>query len=406
MTNKPNFKSGTIWTGDNLDIMRGINSKCIDLIYLDPPFNSNRNYSAPVGSQAAGAAFKDAWYLSDIDKCEHGELAERNPAAYSVIQTAGVCHSKGMKAYLIYMAVRLLEMERILKSTGSIYLHCDDTAGAYLKLLMDAVFGRKHFVNSVIWNYTGGGGKCTGFPRKHDTILYYTNGDKYTFNKLFTEYAESTVKRFNKEDEHGRYKLTIKSDGTEYKTYMKSTGKQMPDVWPINILVRSHNESTGYPTQKPLALLERIIKASSNEGDMVFDPFCGCATTCVAASRLQREWIGCDLSELAVQLVNERISEDQGLFRAIHPDVKPKRTDTRKLPNYRTHAHHLYGEQEGICEGCNIHFPFGGLTVDHKLPKSRGGQDHLENLQLLCTRCNSSKGSKTMPEWNAVRNKV
>ena len=130
-----------MWTGDNLDIMRGMNSECVDLIYLDPPFNSNRDYAAPIGSLAAGAAFKDTWTLKDVDDAWHGEIAEQHPAVYAIIDAAGVAHGKGMKSYLIMMAVRLMEMQRILKSTGSLYLHCDPTAGHYLKMLLDAVFG-------------------------------------------------------------------------------------------------------------------------------------------------------------------------------------------------------------------------------------------------------------------------
>ena len=149
-----NFTNRTVWVGDNLPVMRGINSACIDLIYLDPPFNSNQDYAAPIGSIAAGAAFKDTWTLSDIDVHEHGELADRNPAAYSVIEAARNASGKSMMSYLIMMAVRLIEMERILKPTGSIYLHCDPTAGHYLKLLMDSVFGGANFRNHIIWKRT------------------------------------------------------------------------------------------------------------------------------------------------------------------------------------------------------------------------------------------------------------
>ncbi|MYK86131.1 MAG: site-specific DNA-methyltransferase, partial [Synechococcus sp. SB0669_bin_7] len=146
-----NFAPSTIWTGDNLPIMRGMNSACVDLIYLDPPFNSNRHYEAPIGSKAAGAAFKDAWTLDDVDVCEHGELAERNPAAYAVIEAARQAHGKGMQSYLIFMAVRLMEMHRILKPTGSIYLHCDDTAGAYLKMLIDGIWGADKCRGQIVW---------------------------------------------------------------------------------------------------------------------------------------------------------------------------------------------------------------------------------------------------------------
>ena len=137
----PNWKNRTLWTGDNLDIMRGMNSASVDLIYLDPPFNSNKNYSAPIGSEAAGAAFKDTWTLSDVDEAWHGEIADRDPTLYAIIDAAGLAHGKSMKSYLIMMAVRLLEMHRLLKRTGSIYLHCDPTASHYLKSLMDAIFG-------------------------------------------------------------------------------------------------------------------------------------------------------------------------------------------------------------------------------------------------------------------------
>ena len=386
--------------------MRGLNSGCVDLIYLDPPFNSNNNYGAPVGSMAAGAFFKDMWTLDDIKDEEHGLLADKAPKAYKVIEAAYATAGRSMQAYLIFMAVRLLEMKRLMTPTASIYLHCDNYANSYLRLLLDAVFERKNFRNCIVWNYTGGGDKSNGFPKKHDTIYFYTVSDEFVFNKQYTDYAESTIRRFNKEDENGRYKLTVKSDGSEYKTYMKATGKLLPDVWPINIIVRSHKEHTGYPTQKPLALLERIISASSNPNDLVFDPFCGCATTLVAAQRLTRDWIGCDVSELAVTLVNERIRENQPLFKAINPDGNPNRTDTKNIPSYKNQGHLLYGQQEGFCSGCKTHFPFGGMSIDHKHPKSKGGTDELNNLQMLCMRCNSSKGNKTMAEWNAARKKL
>ena len=150
----PNFVNRTVWTGDNLDILRGVNPECVDLIYLDPPFKSDRNYSAPIGSEAAGAAFKDTWTLDDVDEAWHGEIADRDPALYSVIGAAGLAHGASMKSYLIMMAVRLLEMRRVLKPTGSIYLHCDPTASHYLKLLMDTVFGTRNFRNEVVWDYT------------------------------------------------------------------------------------------------------------------------------------------------------------------------------------------------------------------------------------------------------------
>ena len=176
----PNFASESIWTGDNLAVMRGINSDCVDLIYLDPPFNSNRHYEAPIGSKAAGAAFKDAWTLDDVDVCEHGELADRNPAAYSVIEAARQAHGKGMQSYLIFMAVRLLEIHRILKPEGSVYLHCDPTASHYLKLLMDGIFGAREFRTQIVWKRSAAHSDGRQGRRQHgriqDNILFYTGG--------------------------------------------------------------------------------------------------------------------------------------------------------------------------------------------------------------------------------------
>ncbi len=202
----------------------------------------------------------------------------------------------------------------------------------------------------------------------------------------------------------------------ELKRYLHaSPGQVPPDIWtdipPVNSQAK---EGTGFPTQKPLALLDRVISASTDTGDMVLDPFCGCATALVAADRLGRNWAGIDLSPLAIKLVNDRIAEDRApksrgtaiggsLFRATALTEPPKRTDLGDLPNYRTHRHRLYGEQEGVCTGCDTHFPFRVMDVDHVLPQSRGGTDHPENLQLLCSGCNRSKGNKTMAEWRAAR---
>ena len=387
---KPNFATQTIWTGDNLTVMRGINDACVDLIYLDPPFNSNRDYGAPIGSKAAGAAFKDTWTLSDVDVHEHGELADRNPGAYAVIEAARQTHGKGMQSYLIMMAVRLLEMQRILKDTGSIYLHCDQTASHYLKLLMDSVFGKQHFMNEIIWYYKNASRGKKKLAKSHDAILWYSKSDAYTFNR------DDILVPF----ESGMTEWRYKKGGQSGKKAPK--GKTPDDVIIMPSLNAMSKERTGYPTQKPLALLDRIIQASSNKGDMVLDPFCGCATTLVAADRLGRHWAGIDLSPLAIKLVNERLADERGLFgTATALDKPPQRTDIKKLPSYRTHRHRLYGEQEGVCAGCDTHFPFRVMDVDHMLPISRGGTDHVDNLQLLCSGCNRSKGNKTMAEWKA-----
>ncbi len=383
-----NWLNRTLWTGDNLGIMRGMNSASVDLIYLDPPFNSNRNYSALIGSEAAGAAFKDTWHLSDVDEAWHGEIADREPTLYAIIDAAGCSHGKDMKSYLIMMAVRLIEMRRLLKDTGSIYLHCDPTASHYLKMLMDAVFGHGNFKNEVVWAYRSGGVSKKWFGRKHDVILFYTGSPKPVH--IFNVQKERS---YNRSFKPYRFKGVEEFQDSEGKWY---TMASMRDVWDINMIGRSAKERLGYPTQKPLALLDRIIKASSNEGDVVFDPFCGCATTCVAAEQLQRNWVGIDLSPLAANLVNSRLLKDMGLFFDIHhrEDV-PKRSDLGDLSNYRTHKHMLYGRQEGVCGGCQVMFPFRNMTVDHIVAQSKGGSDHMDNLQLLCRACNSTKGAKS-----------
>ena len=444
-----NFANETVWIEDNLRIMRGMNSECVDLIYLDPPFNSNRNYEAPIGSQAAGASFKDAWTLTDVDVYEHGELADRNPAAYAVIAAARQAHGKGMMSYLIFMAVRLMEMHRILKETGSIYLHCDPTASHYLKLLMDAIFGRVNFRNEITWKRNSSHNDSKGFGRVADSILFY--GPAINTDSVRVALDPDYVAKFYRHtDKRGRYRAgdlsakglsgggyhydfhghsgpwrypehrmqELEADGRIYlpkkkggvpcfKRYLADNKGQIPScIWTdIPPVQGQSNERTGYPTQKPLALLERIIKASSNRGDMVLDPFCGCATTLVAAELLQRRWAGIDLSPLAVKLVDKRIASNRGELEwggAIVLNKPPQRTDLGVLPNYRTHRHRLYGEQEGVCVGCDTHFPFRVMEVDHILPRSLGGTDHLNNLQLLCSGCNRSKGGRTMAEWKAA----
>lgn len=374
---KPNWKNRTLWTQDNLDVLRGMNSESVDLIYLDPPFNSNKTYSAPIGSEAAEAAFKDTWTLDDVDLAWHGEVAEREPALYSILDAAGFSHSKGMKSYLIMMAVRLMELKRILQPTGSIYVHCDSTAGAYLKMLMDAVFGRRNFRNEVIWKYGLGGSSPRIWSKKHDCILFYSKSKSWYFDKPL-EPASSVL--------------------------MKGRMKGMTDVWDIPTINNMAKERTGYPTQKPLALLERIVKASSNRGDVVLDPFCGCATALVAAEVHGRHWAGIDISHRAQSLVQSRIREKVAVLRSFRPIAgtdAPERTDQGKLPNYKTHKHTLFGKQEGTCGGCLTAFPFRNLTVDHIVPRSKGGTDHLDNLQLLCGACNSTKGDGSQAELKA-----
>ena len=403
----PNWANQTIWTGDCLDILRGMNSASVDLVYLDPPFNSKANYAAPIGSKAAGAAFKDTWTLSDVDVEWINLIEAKHPALYRVLLAA---MSSSDKSYLAYMSARLLELHRVLKPTGAIYLHCDPTMSHYLKLVMDALFGTENFRNEIVWDYSF---RLMDLPRffnrKHDVILFYAKTVGCSFSMPKTPWTRDEIIKTRKQkihlDDEGNEVIWMPGGKGRSKSRLKklsdimAEGKAMSDVWPIPTISSSSRERVGYPTQKPLALLDRIIKASSNAGDSILDPFCGCASACIAAEQLQRRWVGIDISPKAAELVRQRMRDELGMFYdGAHRTDIPTRTDLGKLPRHNSPENRtrLYGEQSGNCAGCTDHFEARHLEVDHIIARLKGGTDTPDNLQLLCGNCNRIKGARGM----------
>ncbi|RKX43033.1 MAG: site-specific DNA-methyltransferase, partial [Thermotogae bacterium] len=313
-----------LFFGDNLDILREyIPDESVDLIYLDPPFNSKATYNVLFkeknGSKSAAQikAFDDTWHWGLESERAYHEVVTEGPKKLADLLQAlrQFLGTNDMMAYLTMMAIRLVELHRVLKSTGTIYLHCDPTASHYLKLVMDAIFGPYNFRNEIIWGYSGGGIGTKDFPRKHDVILRYSKGEQRTYHPIYKPYTSGTRQR-------GRTRVK----GPYAK--LRPEGTPIPDWWFSNLecdkcghklagnikrlASPTDPEKLGYPTQKPEDLLERIIKASSNEGDLVLDPFCGCGTTIVVAERLHRRWIGIDITHIAITLMRHRLHSTFG----------------------------------------------------------------------------------------------
>jgi site-specific DNA-methyltransferase (adenine-specific) len=360
-----------LYYGDNLQVLRdSIANESVDLIYLDPPFNSQANYnilfksSKGRQSQAQVEAFVDTWHWNDFAELAFDDVLKSGNAEVSEMLRAfrSFLKENDMMAYLTMMAVRLLELHRVLKPTGSLYLHCDPTASHYLKVLLDAIFGAEMFRNEVTWKRTTTHSDSKTWSRVSDTVFFYTKGNKFTWNTPRNPHSEAYIAdKYCNDDGDGRlYQLdnmtspnprpnmmyvwkgfSFPEKGWRYssetmakldaegriwyprrkngdldttkrprlKRYLdEMEGGVMGDIWtdisPINSQAQ---ERLGYPTQKPLALLERILEASSNEGDIVLDPFCGCGTTIHAAQKLKRQWVGIDITHLAISLIEKRL---------------------------------------------------------------------------------------------------
>ena len=302
---EPNWVNRTLFHGDNLDFLRAMNSNTVDLIATDPPFNKGKDFHATPDSLASGASFQDRWsWEKDVHQEWVDQITDDHPNVMNVIKGSRLSYGNDMGAFLCFMGVRLLAMKRVLKNTGSIYLHCDPTASHYLKELMDAIFGRKNFINEIIWCYTGPRKSPKAFSRKHDVILFYCKTKDYQFTPPRIEHKSGVHNT-------GQVFGSKKTGKLSNKIQMESKGKLLEDWW-IDIWStdRYRKELSGYPTQKPLVLLERIIQASTKKGDIVLDPFAGCATTCVAAEKLERNWVGIDIWDKAHEVVIARLKKE------------------------------------------------------------------------------------------------
>ena len=305
-----NLFNRTLIRGDNLEKMREFPDACVDLIATDPPFNSKRDYFVPYRDvegeepDVLVKAFADTWRWGEEAELIYQELLVNvgGQVGNTIEGLRKFLNETPMMAYLIMMAIRIVEMHRLLKDTGSLYLHCDPTASHYLKIIMDAIFGANNFINEIVWSYRTGGAGGKRFSKKHDIILFYGKSQQYHFNtvkeKSYTKskhrkaglvnYGAGTAEFF--EDERGVFNIV-----------------NMRDVWEVSYVGSTSEERSHYPTQKPVELYKRIIAASSNKGDMVLDPFCGCGTTVIAAEQLDRQWIGIDLTYLAIGTVKHQI---------------------------------------------------------------------------------------------------
>ena len=339
--------------------------------------------------------------MSDINLAWHGEIKHEHPGLYALLTTAREINGDSMMSYLIYMAIRVMEMRRLLKPTGSIYLHCDPTASHYLKLLMDGIFGRDNFRNEIVWkraSVKGTRGPAKTLGTVIDNILFYAKSphhviavprskrmtpgmrpfkhrdSKGIYRAVADLYGDGAlhdcpnyewnghnpphgwrVSRENLERLHAETRIHYNSNGKpfrkEYRTEWE--GQAVSMLWD-DIPIARGRERTSYPTQKPINLLERIIRVSSNPNDMVFDPFCGCATACIAAEHLQRQWTGIDISSKAAELVRVRMNNELGLFyKGAHRKDVPFRTDLGQIIRYNdaSNKRYLYGEQGGYCNG-------------------------------------------------------
>lgn len=490
--------------------MRGMNSESVDLIATDPPFNKGRDFHVTPESLKGGGSFADRWsWEHDAHEDWLDGIKDDWPAAMTVINASRAAYGDGMGAFLCFMGVRLMEMHRILRNDGSIYLHCDDTASHYLKALMDAIFGMKQFRNEVVWRRTAGRSDAGQYGRVHDVILFYSKSNKWKWNRPYTDNrGEYLAQNFKHEDHLGRYRIgqlmapgIAKGDSGEewrgidpssrgrgrhwstptkggmcdfivrnnliegwphaYKTvrdrldaldaaglvywpprgevpslkqYLAaSSGRAVDDIFTdIKRLESNDAENVDYPTQKPLDLYRRFIEASSDEGDIVLDPFVGCATTPVAAEQLGRRWVGIDIWDGAYETVLRRLRDERlktekfelmdeeqvmmltrgDVYYSIQPPVRTDDTAAaaphlrvkmqratelwHKLTHSQMRNHLADAQAVGglvVCAGCGRAMELDFMELDHITPKTDNGENWITNRILLCGPCNRRKSN-------------
>ncbi len=329
---------GDLYYGDNLEVLRHKTAtESVDLIYLDPPFNSDKTYHlVHPESKAHERAFLDTWSWNESAERAYGELTGGAPQGVRVpdrlrdlmraLRDFLGSERRDAMAYLTMMAIRLVELRRVLRPTGSLYLHCDPTASHYLKLILDAIFGHECFRNEIIWRYRRWPAKARRFQRMHDVLLFYTarKDNEHVFETLYgyEKLADSTRKTFGTKKQRadfssGHRKPSVESGDTKGPPLSdfwdledpEEQGFPLSDAWEVGVIAASGKERTGYPTQKPRKLLERVIRASSRPGDLVLDPFCGCGTAIVVAESEKRRWIGIDVAIRAIDVAKNRLDE-------------------------------------------------------------------------------------------------
>jgi len=463
MPGKPYFYDRSLFTGDNLNFLRGMNSESVDLIYADPPRNTGRRLEATPNSRAKGYVFEDRWTAGDASQDWEDEIDVRKPEAMQVINTAKMVLDEASVNYLVFLAVRLLELQRVLKTTGSIYLQCRTDSTHYLKALMDAIFGNEQFKSDIAYKRV----VPTAGPKRwkwaHDSLLFYAGPRKHRWHPVPQPHTPEFLARFAFKDERGEYepasliqpgviqgdrsvkwrgfdpsergqhwavpvsilqqnypemsdmeslRTTDKLDLLEacglihwprmgsvprYKKHINtSPGEDLSDVLTtIGQIDQKSQEGTGWPGQVPKALLDIIIRASSNEGDIVLDPFSGSGTACVVAENLNRCWVGIELAPEGFDVLKSRMRREARGTQVSHGMFIPERPNKKGPSDFLTGKpvkDELYKRQHGYCAGCNYELPRHMLEITLKDGARRAQATSLADLQLLCHHCNVLRG--------------